>query len=212
MKIEIFSDYACPFCYIGKRYLEQALQDFPQRDEVEVIFRSYELYPHASDKVTNTTQGRIEQKYRKTPDEALAMIRHIEEKAAATGLTMNYEKVQNTNTFNAHRLTHFAEAHGKGKAMTEQLFKAYFTYNLPLADSQVLLDLAQEVGLSRQATAEMLASQAFADEVQADLAKAKVIGVRAVPFFVINDRFIVEGSQPPAQFLALLNQLQAHSA
>lgn len=209
MKIEMYSDYACPFCYIGKRYLEQALAEFDGAEQVDIEHKAFELYPHAGQTVTNTTQGRIEMKYGKTPAGAMAMIRHIEQQASGAGLAMNYENVQNTNTFNAHRLTKLAESLGKGAEMNERLFHAYFTENLPLASRENLLKFGEDVGISRELVEKMLDSDEFADQVNQDEQLARQIGVTAVPFFVIDGKIAVSGSQPPAQFLAILREQAA---
>lgn len=132
MQIEIWSDYACPYCYIGKRNLEKALEKFEHNDKIKIVHKAFELYPHMGKEVTTTTQGRIEQKYGKTPEEAQEMIDHIERVAERVGLEMNYDSVKNTNTFDAHRLTKFAEEKGKANEMNERLFKAYFTDNIAL--------------------------------------------------------------------------------
>lgn len=212
MKIEMYSDYACPFCYIGKRYLEQALAEFEDTENVEIVHKAFELYPQAGQTVTNTTQGRIEWKYGKTPEGAMEMIRHIEQLATGAGLAMNYENVQNTNTFNAHRLTKLAESLGKGAEMNERLFHAYFTENLPLADRENLIKFAEDVGISRELVEKMLDSDEFSDKVIFDEQQAREIGVRAVPFFVIDEKIAIPGSQPPAQFLAILRQQAALNA
>ncbi|WP_373818103.1 DsbA family oxidoreductase [Glaesserella sp.] len=206
IKIEMYSDYACPFCYIGKSHLEQALAQFEHADKVEIVHKAYELYPQTGETVTSTTQGRIEWKYHKTPEQALEMIRHIENLAKRAGIAMNYENVQNTNTFKAHRLTKFAAS--KENEMYNRLMKAYFTDNLPLADRKTLLQCAEDVGLDLAETEAFLNSNDFADSVTADETQARHIGVRSVPFFVING-VEVAGSQPPARFLALLQQVYA---
>lgn len=207
MKIEMYSDYACPFCYIGKQYLKTALAEFAHQDEVEIVYKAYELYPTASNHVTNTTQGRIEWKYHKSAAEAIEMIRYIERLAANAGIQMNYENVQNTNTFQAHRLMKFAESRGKGAEMNERLMKAYFTDNLPLADQDILLQCALDVGLEKEETLAFLASDTFADAVRSDEKQAHQVGIQAVPFFIINDQITLSGSQPPAQFLSVLNEV-----
>lgn len=206
MKIEMYSDYACPFCYIGKRYLEQALAEFEEAESVEIEHKAFELYPHAGQTVTNTTQGRIEMKYGKTPAGAMEMIRHIEQLASGAGLAMNYENVQNTNTFNAHRLTKLAESLGKGAEMNERLFHAYFTENLPLAGRENLIQFATDISIPAERVAQMLDTDEFADQVRADEQLARQISVTAVPFFVIDGKIAVPGSQPPAQFLAILRE------
>ncbi|PSJ80424.1 DsbA family oxidoreductase [Neisseria iguanae] len=207
IKIEMYSDYACPFCYIGQGYLEQALAQFEHADDVEIVHKAYELYPDMTNEVTSTTQGRIEWKYRKTPEGAIEMIRHIEGLAQRAGINMDYEHMQNTNTFEAHRLTKFAESKGKGAEMYARLMKAYFTDNLPLAKRENLVQLATEIGLDKAEVETFLDSDLFADAVRGDENQAKQIGVQAVPFFMVNGEIPVAGSQPPAQFLALLKQV-----
>lgn len=140
------------------------------------------------------------------------MIRGIEAMAAKAGLAMNYENVQNTNTFNAHRLTKLAHSLGKGDAMNERLFQAYFIENLPLANRDNLIRLAEAVGIAREQVENMLDSDAFAAETRADLAQAQQVGVQAVPFFVVDGQVSLAGSQPAAHFLSVLNQVWADSA
>lgn len=210
MKIEIWSDYACPFCYIGKRQLETALSQFKQRDNVEVVYRTFELYPHAGATVSNTTQGRIEQKYSKTPQGALAMIRQIEDHAERVGIAMRYEGVQNTNTFDAHRLTKFAESKGLASTMNERLMEAYFIDNSPLATRENLLNCAEDIGLDRAETAQMLDSEAFTDIARSEQQKAAQIGVDSVPFFLIDGEVALSGAQPAQMFLNALNDVWAH--
>lgn len=204
MKIDIWSDYACPFCYIGMRHLEEALAQFEQHDAVQIARRAFELNPAASRTVESTTQQRLEQKYRKTPEEARQMIEHIEQMAMRAGIDMRYATAQSTNTFDAHRLTKMANAQGKGAEMEAVLFKAYFTRNRPLADHQVLLDAALSVGLDQAEAQALLDGDLHADAVRQDEAQAAAIGVQGVPFFVIDNRFAVSGAQPPAQLLAAL--------
>ncbi|WP_347876296.1 DsbA family oxidoreductase [Rodentibacter genomosp. 1] len=207
IKIEVYSDYACPFCYIGKRYLEQALAQFEYAENVEIIHKAYELYPQVGSEVTGTTQERIEWKYHKTAEEALEMIRNIESLAIRAGIAMNYENTQNTNTFTAHRLAKFTERKGKGEEMHERLMKAYFVENLPLADCENLVRLAADIGLNETEVMEFLDDDLLSDEVCSDEEQAKQIGVEAVPFFMINGEISVLGSQPPEQFLLLLEQI-----
>ncbi|CDG21822.1 Polyketide biosynthesis associated protein [Xenorhabdus poinarii G6] len=205
MLLEIWSDYACPYCYIGKRHLEQALAEFEQAGDVQIVFRTFELDRTASRKVVNTTQQRIESKYRKDPLGAKDMINHIVSLAERSGLEMNYSTVQYSNTFDAHRLTHYAETKGAAAEMTERLFRAYFTENSVLADHVLLLQIATELGLDPVETKDVLDSDQFADVARGDETQAELQGVRGVPFFLLEDGTQLSGAQPKE---ALLNALR----
>jgi len=209
MKIEIWSDYACPYCYIGKRFLEQALAEFAHADNVEVVYKAFELDPRASEEVTTTTLGRIEYKYGKSKAEAQHMIDHIVSMGASVNLDMRYDSVRYTNTFNAHRLTKFAAVHGKGLDMSERLFRAYFTDNLPLADTRALIEIAAELGLDRIETQAMLDSDAFVEDVRSDEKRAREIGIRSVPHMVINGQHQFSGAQPKNHILTAINGIWA---
>ncbi|GAA3674043.1 MULTISPECIES: DsbA family oxidoreductase [Acetobacteraceae] len=206
MKLEIWSDYACPYCYIGKRFLEAALAEFEHSREVEIVFRAFELDPTSGPAVTTTTLDRIMRKYGKSRSDAQAMIDHITSMGERCDLDMRYASVRYTNTFDAHRLTKFAEEHGHGAAMTERLFRAYFTDNSPLADHDVLVGLAQDVGLDADTVRAMLSSTDFAEAVRHDETRASQAGVHGVPFFVFDGAYALSGAQPKAQLLAALRQ------
>lgn len=211
MKIEIWSDYACPFCYVGKRHLESALTRFAQAQEVQIIHRAFELDPNASPEVTGTTQARIAKKYGKSLTGALDMIRYIENAGKSAGFTMNYETTQYTNTFDAHRLTKLAEMLGKVDEINERLMKAYFTENLALAKPETLIKCAEDVGIERELVEKMLNSDQFKTETRADEQLAHQMGVQGVPFFVIDEKFAISGAQPVEQFVTALNQAYAES-
>ncbi|AQS85931.1 MAG: DsbA family oxidoreductase [Acetobacter aceti] len=206
MKLEIWSDYACPYCYIGKRFLEAALAEFEHAREIEIVFRAFELDPTSGPAVTTTTLDRIMRKYGKSRSDAQAMIDHITSMGERCGLDMRYASVRYTKTFDAHRLTKFAELHERGADMTERLFRAYFTDNLPLADHDVLVGLAQDVGLDSDAVRAMLTGTNFAEDVRRDETRASQAGVHGVPFFVFDGVYAFSGAQPKAQLLAALRQ------
>lgn len=206
MKIEIWSDYACPYCYIGKRHLENALQQFAHADTVQIVHKAFELDPTAGKDVTTTTQQRIERKYRRTSAGAMEFIRNVENAGKQVGLDMNYETVQYTNTFDAHRLTKLAETQGKANELHERLMKAYFTENLPLSHSETLVKCAEDVGISREAVEDLLNSDHFTQEARQDEQDAYRIGVQGVPFFVIDGKIGLSGAQPTEYLLQALNQ------
>jgi predicted DsbA family dithiol-disulfide isomerase len=204
MKIEIWSDFACPFCYIAKRNLEQALTQF--NGKADVVFRAFELDPHAGGTPEATTAERLQQKYGKTEAEALAMIQNVEQKAQAVGIEMHYATTQFVRTFEAHRLAKFAAEKGLGMAMQECLFKAYFTENLNLAKRVVLIDLAVEMGLDRFDVAELLTGDDFGHDVRGDEIEANRLGIQSVPYFLINGKTIINGAQSAEDILAALNE------
>ncbi|AIZ79742.1 DsbA family oxidoreductase [Actinobacillus equuli subsp. haemolyticus] len=206
MKIEIWSDYACPFCYIGKRHLEVALSQFAHAENVEIVHKAFELDPTASNEVTTTTQQRIKRKYGRTPANARAFIRHVEATAQKAGLEMKYETVQNTNTFDAHRLTKLAESLGKADVMNERLMYAYFTENLALAERKNLVKCGEDVGINRELIEKLLDSDQFANEARQDEQEARQIGIQGVPFLVIDGKFGLSGAQPADYMLQALNQ------
>lgn len=187
-------------------YTELQLARFEHRKHVEIEHKAFELYPDAGPTVRYTTQQRIEAKYRKSPDEARQMIAHIEQLASRAGLSMNYSGVQNTNTFDAHRLTRLAARHGKANEMDERLLEAYFTTNLPLADRNNLLQIAQDAGLDRREIERALDDDTCADAVRNDERQAALMGIQGVPFFLIDGKIALSGAQPAGQLLAALQQ------
>ncbi|QNS14428.1 DsbA family oxidoreductase [Mannheimia bovis] len=206
MKIEVWSDFACPFCYIGKRHLEQALAQFEGESEVEVIFRAFELDPHANGEPEGDIQQRLMQKYQKTAEQADEMINYVEEAGKQAGLDLRYRTTQYTRTFEAHRLAKFAESKGLGEAMVERLFKAYFTDNTILAKRTELIGLALEIGLERDEVAQLLTGDDFGHEVREDERVAHKYGIHSVPFFVIDEKIGVSGAQPPEVLLNAIKQ------
>ncbi|MBW8348881.1 DsbA family oxidoreductase [Bacillus sp. IITD106] len=208
MKIEVWSDFVCPFCYIGKRRLEEALSKFPHRDKVEVVFHSFELDPNTPKEQNKNIHEALAAKYGVSVEEAKRMNEGVGEQARSVGLTFNFEKMIPTNTFDAHRLAHYAKTEGKDAALTEVLLKAYFTDSKKLSDKDTLADLAETVGLEREKTMSVLNDDnAFADDVRYDERTAQQIGVRGVPFFVFNQKYAISGAQPPETFLGALEKV-----
>jgi predicted DsbA family dithiol-disulfide isomerase len=209
MRIDIWSDYACPFCYIGKRRLEHALSQFPDRDKVEVVFRSFQLDPNARTDETRDIHDILAAKYGMTRDKAKATNAQLAEQAQGVGLEFNFDTVQSTNTFDGHRLSHYAATKGKAPQMTERLLRAYFTDSLNLGDRKVLAELAAEVGLDQVETAAVLESNAYADQVNADIDAARLLNITGVPFFVFNNKYAVSGAQPGPVFTEVLDTVWA---
>jgi len=206
MKVEIWSDFMCPFCYIGKRRFESALEQFPNKDQVEVVYRSFELDPNASYKPGVSMDELLASKYGMSLEQAKAANANVTQQAAGVGLTYHMDRIIPANSFDAHRLVHFAAQHGKMKEMTERLFYAYFTEGGNLEDKNLLSDLAAEVGLDREQAAATLDSDAFQTEVRADEAAASQLGIRGVPFFVLGGKYAVSGAQPLEVFTDALDK------
>lgn len=195
MRVEVFSDVVCPWCYIGKRRLEQALTSFPHADEVTVTYRSYQLDPSAPRASTQTITEHLSARYGIPPAEAAAMNERVTGIAATVGLDLRLEHAHPTNTFDAHRLLHFAAAHGRQVALNERLFSAHFVRGESVGDTDALVAMAVEVGLDALAARAVLDGGDFAAEVGADIGLAAALGVRGVPFFVIDRRFGISGAQ-----------------
>ncbi|MCB2353450.1 DsbA family oxidoreductase [Clostridium estertheticum] len=200
MKIEIWSDYACPYCYIGKRGLEKALENFSDRKDIEISFKSFELDPNASYETTTNTRERISAKYRMSSEKAQQMIDSITEYAKSVGLDFNYNTVRYTNTFDAHRIAKYAETKGKGIEISEKLLHAYFTENKQMSDHKVLTNIATEFGLDKLEVEDILNGKKFAQDVRNDEYEAGKLGIHAVPFFLINEKYSISGAQPSEVF------------
>lgn len=199
MRVDIWSDVVCPWCYIGKRRFERALARFPHRDEIDLTWRSFELDPSAppSSEQLGRYIDHLALKYGITPDQAQVMTDRVASAGAEEGLTYRFDIARHGNTFDAHRLLHLALHHGMQDELKEALDHATFTEGLPVSDQQALMDVAVTVGLDEIEVKEVLTSDMYADAVRADEAQARASGVSAVPFFVIDDKYGIAGAQPP---------------
>jgi predicted DsbA family dithiol-disulfide isomerase len=206
MKVDIWSDVVCPFCYIGKRRLEEALGSFAHRDDVEVVWHSFQLDPAAPAIAEGRTVEKLATKYGMTLEQAVAAQESLAANAATVGLQFNWQETKSGNTFDAHRLIHFAATQGRADAMKERLVRAFFTEGEQIGDRDVLVRLACEAGVDEQQAREVLESGAHADEVRADIAQAQAYGIRGVPFFVIDGKYGISGAQPTELFSQALGQ------
>ncbi len=206
MRVEIWSDIACPWCYIGKRRFETALERFEHRDDVEVVWRSFELDPGAPAEPEGDLAEALARKYGSTVEQVRQRWEAMTAMAAEDGLDMRFHDVRRGNTFDAHRLTHLAAAHGLADPMVERLFRAHHSEGQLLSDHAVLERLAAEVGLPRDDVAEMLAGDRFAAEVREDERTAASLGITAVPFFVVDRAMGASGAHPPEVLLHLLER------
>lgn len=206
MQVEIWSDIACPWCYIGKRRFEAALAEFEHRDEVELTWRSFELDPTAPPEREGDLAEHLARKYGMALADAREKQQQMTEVAAAEGVSFRFDSVRSGSTFDAHRIVHLAAEHGLGDAMKERLLRAYFSEGKLISDHQTLTGLAVEVGLAEAEVAATLASGRYDAEVRNDETTARRLGISAVPTFVVDRALAASGAHPPDALLALLRQ------
>ncbi|HEU4647949.1 MAG TPA: DsbA family oxidoreductase [Gemmatimonadales bacterium] len=206
MRIEIWSDIACPWCAIGKRRFERALEAFEHRDAVEVVWRSFELDPTAPRRHGRPQPELLAEKYGMPVAQAQAMNARMSGAAAAEGLQFDLDRAQVGNTFDAHRLIHYATAQGRRDAIVDRLFRAYLGEGRAIGEHAVLVELAAEAGLGPEAVRAVLASDDYAAAVRSDEARAQQFGITGVPFFAIDERVGVSGAQPPEVLLEVLRE------
>ena len=199
VKVEIWSDVVCPWCYIGKRRFERALAGFAHRDEVEVTWRSFELDPRAARGPRSAEEDPVERlarKYGMTREAAEAAQARVTAQAAEEGLAYRLDAARPSNTFDAHRLLHLAAERGVQGAVKERFLAAHFVEARPLGDPETLVAVAAEAGLDEAAAREVLGGDAYADEVAGDERQAAELGISGVPFFVLDRRYGISGAQP----------------
>ncbi|MGQ2913318.1 DsbA family oxidoreductase [Aeromicrobium sp.] len=211
--MQIWSDVACPWCYVGKRRFEQAVERFrAEGGDVSVTYRSFELSPETpvdfeGDEVDFLARHKGMQR-----DQVVTMLDQMTVVAADEGLDYDFAALQHTNTVLAHQLLHLARSHGQQAAMKERLLAAYFVEGRHVGRVGDLADLAAEVGLDRDQVVAALESGAHLDDVRADQQRALDLGIRGVPFFVLDDRLGVSGAQDPEVLLGALRQAAGGSA
>jgi predicted DsbA family dithiol-disulfide isomerase len=206
MEVEIWADVVCPWCYLGKRHFEQALDSFDHADKVQVVYRSFELDPTATRGVTTPTVEVLAEKYGMTPDRARQAQRQMEERATADGLTFRMDGLRSGNTKDAHRLLHLAKASDRQSELMERLQRAYFTEQDSIFEHDALTRLAAEAGLDPDEVADVLASDRYSDHVETDEAMARSIGATGVPLFVIDRRYGISGAQPAETITGVLER------
>lgn len=207
MKIEIWSDFACPFCYIGKKRFEQALSEFKHKDKVQVIYKAYQLNPDAPKKMVGNAYESFAKGHGTTVEQAKQRFEQFTQNAKVVGLTYRYDKIQMTNTFDAHRVAKWSNQFGKEDELTNRLMKAYFTDGLNIADHQTLSNLAIEVGLNGEQVLSFLSTNQYKDQVLAEIQESRTLGVQGVPFFVLNRKYGISGAQQKEYFTNAFNQI-----
>lgn len=214
MKVEIWSDVVCPWCFVGKRKFEMALAEFEHADELEIVWRSYELDPRGPEVREGTYAERIARKYGMELGQARAAMSRIVSAGAEAGIEFKFDTMRPGNTFNAHRLIHLAAHHGLQDAMKDRLLRANFYEGEAIGTREALERLAADVGLDRDEVVEMLDGDAYGDEVRNDERVAQALGVTGVPFFLIDESYGIPGAQEPSVYLTLLRRAwdETHSA
>ncbi|MBB1148986.1 DsbA family oxidoreductase [Myroides sp. NP-2] len=197
MKVEIWSDVMCPFCYVGKKHFENAVEQLPFKDKIEVEWKSFQLDPTLP--VEGASESTLEYlvKRKGMPKEQIeGMMDHLQQAGSAVGINFRQDIAIPVNTFRSHRLIHFAQQHGKGNEMKEVLFFAHFTEGKNIGDIEVLTTLATEIGLPKEEVLALLQSEDQTQEVRNDIEEAQTLGISGVPFFVIDRKYGISGAQP----------------
>jgi len=200
MKIEIWSDVVCPFCYIGKRKMERALEKFPFKDKVEIEWKSFQLQPDQQTKPGVSTLEDLSKSKGWSMEQTRQITSQVVGMAKSEGLTFDFDKAVVANTKNAHQLIHLAKEFGVQDAMKERLLKAYFTDGLNVDDSETLIQLGKEVGVTEEKIKSMLEANSYLEAVDQDIYESRLIGVKGVPFFVLDRKFGISGAQPDEVF------------
>ncbi|PKR77298.1 disulfide bond formation protein DsbA [Halalkalibacillus sediminis] len=207
MKIEVWSDVVCPFCYIGKRRLERALSDFAHSKEVDVEFKSFQLDSNAEKNTNQNIHEMLANKYGVSYEKGKEMNESMAMQAKEEGLDFHFDQVIPTNTEDAHRLSQYAKQQGKMYKFMERVMKAYFTEGKDVGEHQILADLAEEVGLDKKESLQVLAEGHYKGAVVGDQQLAQQLGVQGVPFFVFNEKYALSGAQPTESFKEVLEKV-----
>ncbi|MGE7109949.1 DsbA family oxidoreductase [Lysinibacillus sp. NPDC047702] len=200
MKIEIWSDYVCPFCYIGKKQLEQAIEDTGFAGQVELVYKSYQLDPTTPVDTNVSTYEALAKKYGMSLEKAKEMTQGVATRAKEVGLNYNFDKLMEENTLKAHRLVKWAEQQGDATPLVEALLHGYFIEAKRIGQDNVLVDIAEQIGLNRDEAAKILVTDEYKSEVESDIQEGLELGVRGVPFFVLNRKYGISGAQPQEVF------------
>lgn len=207
MNIDIWSDVRCPFCYIGKKKFELALEKFPHKEAVNVNWKSFQLDPNLKTQPDVSPKEHFATQKGISIQEVEGMYQHVMDAAKDVNLELNLDKSVVANSFNAHRLIQLAKTKNLGNEIEEELFKAHFVDGKNIDDKMALTEIGLSIGLNEKEVKDVIASDTFSAEVQQDEAEARFIGVGGVPFFVLDNKYAVSGAQSPATFLSALTQV-----
>ncbi|WP_412466745.1 DsbA family protein [Pedobacter sp. KLB.chiD] len=206
MKVEIWSDVMCPFCYIGKRHFEQAIEKLPFKNEIEIDWKSFQLNPEYHNTNNETVYDYLSRSKGMPVEQAKQMTKQVVDMAANAGLNIDFDTSVPANTFNAHRLIHLAAKHHLQDLAEEKLFEAHFVNGKNIGETDVLADLAVEIGLDKDEAVAVLNSDEFAEAVRYDIYESQNLGIRGVPYFVMDRKYGISGAQPVQAFTDALTQ------
>jgi protein disulfide-isomerase len=206
MKVEIWSDIMCPFCYIGKRKFENAIAQFKEKDNIEIIWKSFQLAPTMKTEANKNIHQFLAEHKGMSLEQATSMNNNVANQAKQVGLVYNFDSTIPANSLMAHRFSHWAKTKGLQLQAEEELFKAYFTDGKNIDDMETLVQLGQKIGLDATETKKVLESNQYENEVNQDIYEAQQIGVRGVPFFVFDRKVAVSGAQDTTVFLETLEK------
>jgi predicted DsbA family dithiol-disulfide isomerase len=206
MKIEVWSDVVCPFCYIGKTHFDEALAQFAEKKNIEFVWKSFQLNPNLKTNLDKTLYEHLSESKGIPIEQAKGMGSHAAQMGKASGLDLDFDKSVVANSFNSHRLIHHAKAKGLQQEMKERLFLAYFSEGKNIDDLETLIALAKEVGLDSEEAKAVLESDKYAEAVKADVQESQQLGVSGVPFFVFDRKYAISGAQPSSAFLETLEK------
>ena len=209
VRVDIFSDIACPWCFIGKRRFEKGLADFAYPENVDVYWHAYQLDPTLPEKYEGSETDYLSKMKGIDPEQLKGMLAHVTEQAAGEGLEYDFENLKVANSFTALRVLEHAKQHGKANEVKEALLSAHFEKGLDTSDVDTLVQLAESEGLDGAQLRSALAAGDYADEVNADIAQAKAIGITGVPFFILDGKYGISGAQPAEVFTNALTQVHA---
>ncbi|ENH97905.1 protein disulfide isomerase [Gracilibacillus halophilus YIM-C55.5] len=208
MKIEIWSDFVCPFCYIGKRRLEQAIERYPENISVHIEYKSFELDPNAPTYQGTGIHESLAKKYGMSIEQAKQANAQIREQARSVGLEFVFDTMKPTNTFDVHRVAKYAKEMGVEATFTEEMLHQYFSKSKNLSDQETLTTISENIGLDPHQVETILRdSNLYANNVRADEAEAQNLGITGVPFFVINQKYAISGAQPTETFLQAIERV-----
>lgn len=211
MKVEIWSDFVCPFCYIGKKKFEKALASFSAKDEVEVIWKSYQLDPEVREKKHDKALDYMTETKGLTKEAVEEMFQHVEQMANEEGLNYDLKRTIPANTFKAHKLMQLAKSKRKGDLVEEHLFSSHFLEFKDIDDEDVLREIGRAIGLADTDIESAFTEKTYEDKVSADIYEARQVGVRGVPFFVFDKKYAISGAQPADAFLEVLSKVKSES-
>lgn len=206
MKIEIWSDVMCPFCYIGKRNFEKALEQFTDKDKLQIEWKSYQLDPSIPEVQKDNYADYLVRTKGMGKPQVEGMLSNLTKNAKSAGLDYDFDKAVMVNSFKSHRVTQFAKTRGLGDEAEERFFKAFFTEGENIADDATLIKIGKEIGLTEENVKTALSDDKYLEMVQQDIQEARTVGVQGVPFFAFDRKYAVSGAQPPQAFLQTLEK------